>query len=100
METGLGGFPYPTELFKYLFDKLFLKFTRHHTAHTEESHDIESQKLDYVSFEAIVGRNSRFLVLSPNEIEELGGVEFRALTVLLWIVAGVSSAIFFEAEAS
>ncbi|KZT12176.1 TrkH-domain-containing protein [Laetiporus sulphureus 93-53] len=40
----------------------------------------------YLSFWAIVGRNSTFRNLSKEEIEELGGVEYRALSALLWIV--------------
>ena len=40
----------------------------------------------YLSFWAIVGRNSAFRNLSTEQIEELGGVEYRALTALLWIV--------------
>ncbi|TFY80691.1 hypothetical protein EWM64_g3316 [Hericium alpestre] len=42
----------------------------------------------YISFDAVVGRNSVFQHLTNEQIEELGGVEFRALTALLWIVAG------------
>lgn len=100
METGLGGFPYPTELFRYIFDKFVQKFARQESTHVDRSSDIETQKLDYISFEPIVGRNSRFLVLSRDEIEELGGVEYRALTALLWIVGGVSPVFpsYFEAS--
>jgi hypothetical protein len=45
----------------------------------------------YISFDAVVGRNSVFLDLSEENMEELGGVEYRALSMLLWIIAGVSS---------
>lgn len=44
----------------------------------------------YISFEAVVGRNSAFHQLTRDQIEELGGVEYRGLTALLWIVGGVS----------
>ncbi|KZT12182.1 TrkH-domain-containing protein [Laetiporus sulphureus 93-53] len=40
----------------------------------------------YLSFRAIVGRNSAFRNLTAYEIEELGGIEYRALSALLWIV--------------
>lgn len=46
--------------------------------------------VSYISFDAVVGRNSAFQHLTHNQIEELGGVEYRALNALLWIVAGVS----------
>lgn len=42
--------------------------------------------VSYLSFRAIVGRNSAFRGLSANHIEDLGGIEYRALTALLWIV--------------
>ena len=44
----------------------------------------------YISFEAVVGRNSAFQQLTTDQLEELGGVEYRALTALLWIVGAVS----------
>ena len=43
----------------------------------------------YISFAAVVGRNSAFESLTSDQIEELGGVEYRGLTALLWIVGGV-----------
>ncbi|BGP36458.1 hypothetical protein JCM10449v2_000359 [Rhodotorula kratochvilovae] len=42
--------------------------------------------VSYISFDAIVGRNSKFHGLSDAQQEELGGVEYRALTILLRIV--------------
>ncbi|KAI0299527.1 cation transport protein-domain-containing protein [Russula brevipes] len=44
--------------------------------------------VSYIRFRARVGHNSRFIGLSDDDYEELGGVEYRALTVLLWIVSG------------
>ena len=43
----------------------------------------------YISFDAIVGRNSTFHELDSEQLSELGGVEYRALNALLWIVGGV-----------
>ena len=43
----------------------------------------------YIMFGAIVGRNSAFHGLSRDGLEELGGVEYRVLSALLWIVASV-----------
>ncbi len=42
-------------------------------------------------FNARVGHNSRFIGLSDDDYEELDGVGYRVLTVLLWIVSGVST---------
>ncbi|ETW82185.1 hypothetical protein HETIRDRAFT_154705 [Heterobasidion irregulare TC 32-1] len=40
----------------------------------------------YLSFTATVGGNSDFRGLSEQQYKELGGVEYRALSALLWIV--------------
>ena len=45
----------------------------------------------YVSFDAIVGRNSTFHRLNSEQRDELGGIEYRALKALLWIVGAVSN---------
>lgn len=51
--------------------------------------DPPSVPVSYVSFPPIVGRNSMFHLLTEEQLEELGGVEYRALTALLWIIAFV-----------
>jgi hypothetical protein len=50
-------------------------------------------------FHARVGNNSRFIGLSDDYNELLGGVEYRALTVLLWILSGVSTRFLFTRTA-
>jgi hypothetical protein len=50
----------------------------------------EPRQVPYITFDAIVGRNSQFHDLTQEEQEELGGVEYRALGALLWIIAAVS----------
>jgi len=47
-----------------------------------------ARPVPYLRFRARVGHNSRFIGLSDDNYEELGGVEYRALTALLWIVSG------------
>lgn len=98
---GFGGFPMPHELISrginYFFPNLQRTFTR--TVTIPRTHTIASQHggpmspgarpVPYISFEAIVGRNSDFRQLSQEQLEELGGVEYRSLTALLWIVGGV-----------
>lgn len=49
-----------------------------------------SKPVAYISFDAIVGRNSAFQMLTSEQLEELGGVEYRGLNALLWLVALVS----------
>jgi hypothetical protein len=49
------------------------------------------KSVSYIGFDAIVGRNSSFHLLTRTQVEELGGVEYRALNALLWIVAAVGS---------
>lgn len=46
-----------------------------------------SKAVSYLSFDAIVGRNSAFRMLTNEQLEELGGVEYRGLNALLWLVA-------------
>ena len=98
---GYGGFPYPTDLLLRLFKKLFPGLERRlvrtvtlpntRTISTYPNGDGSSARnVAYISFDAIVGRNSKFHLLTEEHLEELGGVEYRALTALLWIVASVS----------
>lgn len=50
-------------------------------------------KLDgmpYLSRQATLGRNSSFHNLTSKDREELGGIEYRALKLLLKIVTGMS----------
>ena len=42
--------------------------------------------VSYLSFSAIVKRNSSFCGLTAENFVELGGVEYRALSALLWII--------------
>ncbi|KAJ3899619.1 cation transport protein-domain-containing protein [Lentinula edodes] len=96
--SGFGGFPMPHEILQKLFDKFFPKL-RHKLTRTITipiTTTIASQRggnippgakvVPYISFEAVVGRNSAFPLLSDEQLEELGGVEYRALNALLWIV--------------
>ncbi|KAG2038690.1 cation transport protein-domain-containing protein [Suillus americanus] len=46
-----------------------------------------TKPVTYISFDAIVGRNSAFHFSTNEQLEELGGVEYRALNALLWLVA-------------
>ncbi|KAJ7686542.1 cation transport protein-domain-containing protein [Mycena rosella] len=99
-DTGFGGFPMPHEiarnLFSRFFPKLQRKFTRSMTlprtttlaSSRGDIGVVGAKPVPYISFDAIVGRNSAFHRLTKEQQDELGGVEYRALNALLWIVAG------------
>jgi hypothetical protein len=54
-----------------------------------------SKPVTYISFDAVVGPNSAFRLSTNEQLEELGGVEYRALNALLWLVAVVSELDFW-----
>lgn len=110
MHTGFGGFPNPLvavaglarqriPAVRNVFDRN-LTMPRTTTMMSTHSHGEGGgatggvvhaatgtvKPVSYISFDAIVGRNSKFHGLTNAQQEELGGVEFRALTVLLRIV--------------
>ena len=61
------------------------------TQHVEGGQQVEgSRPVAYISFNALVGRNSTFHDLTREQIEELCGIEFKALNCLVWIVPCVS----------
>lgn len=101
MTTEFGGFPSPFAIIRSLFKKLFPGIHRQLTraltmpatvslAPAQAGVVVEGRKhVSYVSFDAIVGRNSAFHLLTNEQLEEIGGVEYRALNALLWIVGSV-----------
>lgn len=118
--TDFGGFPMPHKLLGMLFRRLFpgpaLRLGRtvtiptvtalsggeqgrtasisgagHRGAHGSVPEG--SRPVAYISFDAVVGRNSDFQMLTNEQLEELGGVEYRGLNALLWLVAVVSDPI-------
>lgn len=98
--SGFGGFPMPHEILQSLFHLFFpgirrqitktVTIPRTTTITSLHGKNIMSgaKPVSYVSFDAVVGRNSTFPLLTNEQLEELGGVEYRALNALLWIVAG------------
>ncbi|KAF9222488.1 TrkH-domain-containing protein [Gyrodon lividus] len=110
--SGFGGFPMPHEMLSMLFRRLFpraanrlhrtvtipattaltggdLGWTTSVHVHGAGSVTVPegSKPVPYISFDAVVGRNSAFHMLTNEQLEELGGVEYRALNALLWLVA-------------
>ncbi|OWZ79653.1 potassium ion transporter [Cryptococcus neoformans Tu401-1] len=96
---GFGGFPTPLNIGKKVFRKVFPE-TSKNLARTftvprtntmsgrSTGQGTESKDAPYISFSATIGRNSRFEGLTTEQMDELGGVEYRALRVLLYIVVG------------
>lgn len=105
-EVGFGGFPGPEELITRMSRKLLpglhrnlrQTFTMPRTAtlvpQDGGSHEVDATgqitRVPYLSFIADVKRNSRFHDLTEEQLLELGGVEYRALNTLLWVVPLVS----------
>lgn len=106
--TGFGGFPWPHEIISSLLKHFFpdanrrltrtLTMPRTMTVTSQRQPSMAARVVPYISFDAVVGRNSVFHSLTNEQLEELGGVEYRALTSLLWIVAGVSLFLLFLVE--
>lgn len=98
-DTGLGGFP---SLWDYLIsllhvsrmrDRLTVPAVRTMTTmqptHTDD--DVENrangrQFAPYLTFDATVTGNSHFRNLTMAQRNELGGVEYRALNMLAWLI--------------
>ncbi|WVQ71233.1 hypothetical protein IAR50_000758 [Cryptococcus sp. DSM 104548] len=99
---GFGGFPTPLDIGKKVFRKIFPEtsknLSRSFTMPRTNTYSgkstmtgngmAEGKEVPYISFAATVGRNSRFQGLTKEQMDELGGVEYRALRVLLHIVVG------------
>jgi len=106
---GLGGFPMPHVIVSRFLDRFFPNLGRKlaRTVTMPRTTSLVSQRPDipdgaksvpYITFDAVVGRNSTFRLLTREQWEELGGVEYRALNALLWIVAGVCSPPFLYSK--
>ena len=110
-EDDFGGFPGPEQLLSRILSKLSPRF-KHRLKRTLTVPRTETliprsggaviapdgpvKPVPYLSFSAVV-RNSTFHGLTEENIEELGGVEYRALSALLWVIPLVckSSASWF-----
>ncbi|KAF8911487.1 cation transport protein-domain-containing protein [Gymnopilus junonius] len=97
MTRGFGGFPSPFALISVLVSRMFpsVKHTLTRTVTIPATVSLTpsgvgaepgKKQVPYISFDAVVGRNSAFQLLTSDQLEEIGGVEYRALNALLWIV--------------
>lgn len=107
-DSGFGGFPNPVLLaVKYLKTYVPSEGDHWNNLATKSMHRTQTQGMGlgrtgtitstamgrtatkpapYISFDAQIGRNSTFRRLTKAQQEELGGVEYRALSTLFWIV--------------
>ena len=92
MGTGFGGFPNPVKAVANAASKRILstgpsgntelgRTTTLQSVHSNSGlSDIAggpTRAVSYISFDAVVGRNSRFYSLTSAQRDELGGVEYR-----------------------
>lgn len=79
-QTGFGFVPTPweTKLAKNFFSRLF----------DSVASELKPEQHNYVSFKPHLDSRGRFLELSEHDRLELGGVEYRALQALLFILVG------------
>lgn len=109
MNRGYGGFPTPIELIKRFIIRFLPNLHRrlNRTMSMPRSNTVASayggtigglsgdgaKEAPYITFDALVGRNSQFHELTSEQRDELGGVEYRALKTLFWIVLAVSATV-------
>ena len=100
IRRGMGGFPMPHEIISSIVHKFFPNLGRRikRTFTSPVTRTLTSQRVEggqqpvgsrpapYITFDAPVGRNSTFHDLTHEQMEELCGVEFKALNCLVWIV--------------
>lgn len=100
MRSGFGGFPMPLEILSSVLHKFFPSLGQRikrtvtiPVSQTLTSHHLEdglqpvgSRPVNYITFNALVGRNSTFRDLNKAQVEELCGIEFKAINCLVWIV--------------
>jgi hypothetical protein len=90
-DEGLGGFPGPLDLIHKIF-KRAAPSTYHHLERKmtiPSATTLEGKKVPWLNFDGlVVGRNSDFRTdtLTTEQIEQIGGTEYRALKMLSWMV--------------
>ena len=98
--SGLGGFPMPGQLLGSSVDRFFPSFSQRigvlldtgkgTAAGTNDSANLKLERR-FTTHPVEPERNSRFRHLTEEQKDELGGVEYRASSLLLKIVIGVRS---------
>lgn len=99
MTTGFGGFPNPVKVVANAAQKRLLprattldmpRTTTLQSVYSDRGNTNDgglsniaggpTRAVSYISFDAVVGRNSRFYSLTSTQRDELGGVEYRVCT--------------------
>lgn len=119
--TGMGGFPTPVQIFNHLLptntkstlrqrlakpERRYTLFSRTETIQPTDPEAASDDSWDNVKVTVarwmpeklgglVIGRNSRFFTeeLDDEALEQLGGVEYRALRLLSYLVPAVGNAI-------
>lgn len=93
--TGLGGFPSPFDFALSLIEMSALRRRTHVPAQrtmtmtrplSDNDQDTTTKFAPYLTFDALVTGNSHFRNLTSAQRRELGGVEYRALSLLSWLI--------------
>ena len=71
-----------------------------HRVKSKDTVDRTSAQLPYLSYQPTIGRNSEFLGLSPAQKDELGGIEYRSLRLLVKVVARMFNATWLLSKGS
>jgi hypothetical protein len=102
-DQGFGGFPGPVQLInrfaRRAAPRTYTKLERKLTVTSFQTLDENQAK--WLSFSGlIVQRNSDFRVdsLTDDQLEQVGGAEYRALRLLSYLVPAVSSFLVFSPE--
>jgi hypothetical protein len=100
---GFGGFPGPFDLIHDIFKRAApLTYRRVERSMTIPSMTtLEEKKTPWLNFNGlVVGRNSDFRTdtLTAEQIEQIGGTEYRALEMLSWMVPAVCFCVFLLAR--
>jgi hypothetical protein len=90
-DEGLGGFPGPLDLIHKIFKRAAPSTYNHleRKLTIPSAKTLEGKKVSWLNFDGlVVGRNSDFQTdtLTAEQIEHIGGTEYRALHMLSWMV--------------
>ena len=97
----LGGFPGPLDIIQSVLKRAapttYGRLERSMTIPSMTT--LEEKKTPWLKFSGLVmGRNSHFRTdtLTAEQIEQIGGTEYRALEMLSWMVPAVCFGLFFQ----
>lgn len=92
LQSGFGGFDNPWMWLRPVIVKLFPRLSQRADAlirRNTVAQELDKESRPWLSFDGLkVGRNSLFNIseLTDEQVEELGGIEYKALNLLSWLV--------------